>query len=145
MTILDAEPRHAPEIAALERLCFADPWPEDLIGRWIAGGDKLFLVCENDSGAVCGYVGMQTVLDEGYIGNVAVAPNARKQGVGRALIAALLSRAREARLSFLTLEVRKSNAAARALYSGCGFAEVGVRRDYYDAPKEDALLMTLYL
>ncbi len=144
MRILDAAPRHAPEIAALERVCFADPWPEDLIGRWIAGGDKLFLVCEDEAGAVCGYISAQTVLDEGYVGNVAVAPEARRRGVGRELVSALARCAREKRLAFLTLEVREGNAPARALYAASGFTEVGRRKDYYDAPKEDAILMTLY-
>lgn len=145
MRILNAEIRHAPEIAALERVCFSDPWPEDLICRWITGEDKLFLVCEDAQGAVCGYIGAQTVLDEGYIGNVAVSPAARRQGVGRALLDAMAALAREKGLAFLTLEVRAGNAAARSLYAGCGFAEVGLRRGYYDSPKEDAVLMTLYL
>ena len=144
--ISEAAPRHAPEIAALERVCFgADAWAEDVVLRWISGGDKLFLVCEDERGAVLGYIGAQTVLDEGYIGNVAVAPRARRQGVGGALIGALVGRARETGLSFLTLEVREGNAPARALYAACGFAEVGRRKGYYDGPREDAVLMTRYL
>ena len=145
MRILEAVPRHAPEVAAIERECFRDPWPEDLIGRWIAGGDKRFYVCTDDAGAMLGYIGAQFVLDEGYIGNVAVTHAARRQGAGRALVEAMAARARADGLSFLTLEVRAQNAAARELYENCGFVEVGLRRGYYDSPPDDAVLMTLYL
>ena len=91
-----------------------------------------------------GYVGMMFVLDEGYIANVAVAPPARRRGVGRALIASLLARADQMQLAFVTLEVRPSNHAAIALYEGFGFEVVGRRKNYYDKPSEDALLMTKF-
>ena len=91
-----------------------------------------------------GYVGMMYVLDEGYISNVAVAPEARRRGVGRALITELLRRADEKALAFVTLEVRPSNEAAIALYSAFGFEPVGRRKNYYDKPSEDALLMTKF-
>ena len=84
---------------------------------------------------------MMTVLDEGYISNVAVSPAFRRRGIASALIRALLDRARERNLSFVTLEVRESNAAAIALYEGFGFRPVGRRKNYYDAPKEDAWIM----
>ena len=87
----------------------------------------------------------QILLDEGYITNVAVSPDCRRQGVGRALIAALTAAARTQRLAFVTLEVRASNAPAIALYEGAGFVRVGVRKNFYAAPTEDAVLMTLYL
>ncbi len=145
MRIVEAEPRHAREAAAIERECFRDPWPEDLIERWITGEDKRFYVCVDERNAVCGYIGAQFVLDEGYVGNVAVTHAARRQGVGRALVEAMAARARADGLSFLTLEVRAQNAAARELYENCGFVEVGLRRGYYDSPPDDAVLMTLYL
>ena len=95
--------------------------------------------------SVLGYVGMMFVLDEGYISNVAVSPEHRRQGIASALIGELLRRAEELRLSFVTLEVRESNAPAIALYERFGFAPVGRRKGYYDAPKEDAILMTRFL
>ena len=107
-------------------------------------GKGIFLVAEQD-GAAAGYVGCQTVLDEGYITNVAVSPDCRRQGIGRALVAALKARAAQAGLAFVTLEARASNAPAIALYEGAGFRRVGVRRNFYTAPTEDAVLMTLYL
>lgn len=107
-------------------------------------GKGIFLVAEQD-GAVAGYVGCQTVLDEGYITNVAVSPDCRRQGIGRALIAELTERAKRAGLAFVTLEARESNAPAITLYEGAGFRRVGVRKNFYTAPAEDAVLMTLFL
>ncbi len=100
------------------------------------------IVAEGADGTVLGYAGLQTVLDEGYLNNVAVAPRFRRQGVADELIAAFV-RFGQARLAFLTLEVRASNAAAIALYEKHGFQPVGRRKDYYDDPAEDAVLMTL--
>ena len=102
-----------------------------------------FLTAELD-GDVVGYVGMMCVLDEGYISNVAVSPRFRRQGIGRALVAEMLRRAEGRQLTFVTLEVRAHNDGAIALYSQAGFAPVGRRRNYYERPREDAILMTLF-
>ena len=107
-------------------------------------GKGLFLVAERDGVAV-GYVGCQTVLDEGYITNVAVSPDCRRQGGGRALIGTLVSHAGAQGLAFVTLEARTSNMPAIALYENAGFQKVGVRKNFYTAPVEDALLMTFFL
>ncbi|MFB0921525.1 MAG: ribosomal protein S18-alanine N-acetyltransferase, partial [Oscillospiraceae bacterium] len=90
-----------------------------------------------------GYIGLMYVLDEGYISNVAVSPVYRRRGVADALIEALIERTKDT-LAFMTLEVRESNHAAKYLYSKHGFETVGKRKNYYDRPKEDALLMTLF-
>lgn len=82
------------------------------------------------------------VLDEGYINNVAVAAPYRRQGVAGQLLNAFL-RFGQAKLAFLTLEVRASNASAIALYEKLGFQQAGLRRNYYDDPTEDGLIMTL--
>ena len=100
------------------------------------------LLITDDGEEPLGYAGVNTVLDEGYINNVAVAPQFRRQGVADELIAALVRFGR-AKLAFLTLEVRASNAPAIALYAKHGFREAGRRKNYYDDPKEDAILMTL--
>ncbi len=94
--------------------------------------------------ALAGYAGYRAVCGEGYLGNVAVVPALRRRGVGRTLMEALILQAERQNLAFLTLEVRRSNHAAIALYSGLGFRQAGVRPGYYTAPKEDALLLTLY-
>ncbi len=100
--------------------------------------DKVLLVADGD-GTPVGYVGAYTVCRETDILTVAVDPAARRSGVGRQLMTALFAAlAQESDAVFL--EVRESNAAARALYASLGFAEIGVRRGYYKLPTEDAIL-----
>ena len=142
MTVVPMEERHLAALAEIEKACFHAPWSTDMLREELGKG--IFLVAEQD-GAAVGYVGCQTVLDEGYITNVAVSPACRRQGIGRALVRALVSHARSQGLTFVTLEARASNAPAIALYEGAGFRRVGVRRNFYTAPIEDAVLMTLYL
>lgn len=142
MTVVPMAERHVAALAEIERACFHAPWSEAMLREELDKG--IFLVVERDGQAI-GYVGCQTVLDEGYITNVAVSPDCRRQGVGSALIEELARRARAQGLSFVTLEVRASNASAIALYEGAGFGRVGVRKNFYTAPSEDAVLMTLFL
>ena len=104
-----------------------------------------FLVAEDSvSGRVLGYAGLMVVADEGYITNVAVFPEYRRQGIAAQILQVFVQFAAANHLAFLTLEVRPSNAAAIALYQGFGFEEVGRRKNYYDLPKEDALILTKY-
>lgn len=145
MRIRDARAGDAGAIDALERQCFADPWPEEAVAAYINGGNCLMLCAEGEGGELLGYVGMQHVLDEGYIGNVCTAPQHRRRGVARALLAELRARAERLGLAFLTLEARSSNAAAIALYEGAGYERVGTRPGYYQHPAEDAVIMTLFL
>lgn len=142
MTIVPMAERHLAALAEIEKACFHAPWSESMLREELGKG--IFLVAERDGQAV-GYVGCQTVLDEGYITNVAVSPDARRQGIARKLIEKLTAEARAAGLAFVTLEVRVSNAPAIALYEGAGFGRVGVRKNFYTAPTEDAVLMTLFL
>ena len=128
-------------IAGLEQECFADPWSKDAVLESAESG-VLFLLFE-EKGEILGYAGMQIVLDEGYVTNVAVNRNHRKKGIGNALVKGLISAARERKLSFVSLEVRPSNTAAISLYSKLGFAEVGRRKNFYSHPTEDGLIMTL--
>ena len=132
-----------PQIEAIEQACFSVPWTRGQLAAQLDENRHVFLAAVS-GGRVLGYVGMMYVLDEGYIANVAVAPEARRQGVGSALISALLHRADALGLAFVTLEVRASNAPAIALYAGFGFEPVGRRKNYYDKPSEDALLMTKF-
>lgn len=142
MTVVPMAECHLAALAEIEKACFHTPWSEAMLREELDKG--IFLVAERDGQAI-GYVGCQTVLDEGYITNVAVSPDCRRQGVGRALIEELAQRARAQGLSFVTLEARASNAPAIALYEGAGFVRVGVRKNFYTAPSEDAVLMTLFL
>ena len=144
MKIVDADYRHLDKLEELEKLCFSLPWSYARLERQMLGEKNIFLVAENENGCILGYVGMMFVLDEGYISNIAVAPGFRRQGVGDALLAELERRCLAARLSFMTLEVRESNAPAIALYSKHGFTAVGLRPNYYEKPRENALLMTKF-
>ena len=132
---------HIPAIAALERACFSRPWSEGALEEELYNDTACFLVAEGEDGSVLGYAGLHVILDEGYIDNVAVDPAYRRQGVADALLDVFCRFGAE-KLAFLTLEVRASNAPAIALYEKHGFYTVGRRKDYYDDPKEDALLLT---
>ena len=132
---------HIPAIAALERACFSRPWSEGALEEELYNDTACFLVAEGEDGSVLGYAGLHVILDEGYIDNVAVDPAYRRQGVADALLDVFCRFGAE-KLAFLTLEVRESNAPAIALYEKHGFYTEGRRKDYYDDPKEDALLLT---
>lgn len=133
---------HLDEIAALERVCFSAPWSRNMLAEELDNACAAFLTALDDEGHVVGYAGLQVVLDEGYIANVAVLPDCRRQGVAGKLLQVFLDFAAAHALSFLTLEVRASNYAAITLYGSRGFRSVGRRKNYYEHPQEDAILMT---
>ncbi len=136
---------HLEELERLEKLCFSRPWSRRMLAEELENQCAAFLVAEDGvSGKVLGYAGLLVMADEGYITNVAVFPEYRRSGVAAKLIEVFENFARGNRLAFLTLEVRPSNAAAIALYRRFGFQEVGRRKNYYDLPKEDALILTRY-
>ena len=142
--VIDTDESHLEQIEAIERQCFSCPWTLEQLRSQLSGERHVFLAAVDAGGAVLGYVGMMHVLDEGYISNVAVAPAYRRQGVAAALISALMTRAEKLNLAFVTLEVRAGNEPAKALYAKHGFVPVGRRKNYYDLPKEDAILMTRF-
>ena len=140
MTIIPMNESHVSRVAELEKLCFSDPWSEKSVTSELENELSLWLIAEED-GIVCGYVGSQTVLDETDMMNIAVAPNCRRQGVAAALIADLVDRLKVRGSRCLRLEVRESNAPAIALYLHLGFTQLGVRKNYYRNPKENALIL----
>ena len=140
VTIRNATTEDIPAIAMLERACFSDPWPEDFIARRL----ERTMVAE-ESGAFLGYAVLSFVLDEGSLDSVAVVPEHRRRGTGDALMEAVVRRGRERGLAFITLEVRAGNDGAIALYKKHGFVQAGRRTNYYERPREDAILMTLVL
>jgi ribosomal-protein-alanine N-acetyltransferase len=133
---------HVGGIAQLEKLCFHDPWSEKSIASELENPLSLWLVAVEEE-KVIGYVGSQTVLGWTDMMNLAVHPDHRRAGIGRALVAELVRLLKEQGNECLTLEVRDSNEGARALYTEMGFREVGRRKNYYRNPKEDALILRL--
>ena len=144
IVITDALKTHVPGIHAIEAECFSEPWTEQNIISQLPDENHVFLVALSGE-TVVGYVGMMTVLDEGYIANVAVTSAFRRQKIADLLIDELVRRAQARDLSFVTLEVRESNVPARTLYDKHQCQTVGVRKTYYTKPKENAVLMTVYL
>ena len=143
-SICDVTAAHIPQIEQLEKQCFSLPWTTELLQSQMKDAQHEFIAALAPDGTVLGYVGMMYVLDEGYISNVAVSPDYRRQGIADALITRLCEICTGLELSFVTLEVRAGNAPAIALYEKHGFQRVGLRRNYYERPKEDALIMTKF-
>jgi [ribosomal protein S18]-alanine N-acetyltransferase len=128
------------EVHAIECQVFPDPWPRRSFAEELAKSPPPYARVARRDGRVVGYLFAWFVLDEVHLGNLAVHPDYRRQGVGRALLGSLVYRSRRRGASFITLEVRARNAAAIALYADFGFRQVAVRKGYY-AGREDALIM----
>ena len=129
-----------PQVAALEQVCFSEPWTEQGLRESFARPEYLFVTATED-GQVVGYAGLYQVLDEGDITNIAVLPSAREKGIGTALTRALIEAGEQRAIHAFTLEVRVGNAAAIHIYEKLGFVPAGVRKGFYEKPKEDGLIM----
>ena len=140
MTIIPMTEEHVAPIAALEQVCFSDPWIEAAVRSELDNPLSYWLVAMEEA-QVIGYIGSQTVLGEADIMNVAVAPEYRRKGVARELLTTLQNDLNAREVHSLTLEVRASNAPAIALYDSLGYIQVGRRPNYYHKPKEDALIL----
>lgn len=140
MKICPMTERDCEKTEELMKVCFSVPWSlEALKEMFYTEGYCSFLAKEDEE--IIGYVGMKTVLDEADITNVAVLPSHRKKGIAGKLLERLLQEAKEQKLHSIYLEVRASNKAAITLYEHAGFQMIGQRKNYYDHPREDALLM----
>jgi len=128
-------------VAALEKLCYADPWPDDAFATLPDNPQVFFAIAERPGGGIAGYVVAWYVLDEGELANLAITPDMRGQGIGRLLLDAMITDARRRATATVYLEVRESNASARRLYAANDFVEVGRRKGYYRSPVEDALIL----
>ena len=142
--ITNAEAIHVEGIHVIENMSFSIPWTIHQIETQLPNEQHEMYVAVDKDNRVLGYIGYMYVVDEGYISNVAVLPEVRKNGIAQKLIEKSIKSAIDKNLAFLTLEVRESNSNAISLYSKCGFNEVGKRKNYYKKPNEDAILMTLY-
>ena len=134
---------HLEGAAALEALCFPDPWSAKALELLLTEEASGAVILQE--GAVVAYGGIYWAPDEGQITNVAVHPDCRRQGLGAQILQALIAEANARACMRMVLEVRASNEAAIALYRRYGFFEVGRRKAFYRAPREDALIMELSL
>jgi len=127
-------------VAAAERLCFSDPWSEDMLRDSFKGERccAFLAFCEN---RLAGYIILLDAVDMTEILNVAVLPEMRRRGIAKALLEKAESIAREKGHDALCLEVRASNTPAKELYTSFGFIPAAVRKNYYSSPKEDAVIM----
>ena len=128
---------HVSAVVELEKQNFSDPWPDIAVRGELTNKLALWLVAM-ENGEVVGYVGSQTVLQEADMMNIAVADTYRRRGIAKMLVEELILQLDAYQLS---LEVRSSNAPAIALYENLGFQQVGLRKNYYRNPKEDALIL----
>lgn len=131
-------------VMLIERRSFSAPWAENTFRGLMRRPSAVLLAAEVE-GAVVGYSVAWFAADEAELGDIAVHPDARGRGIGEALLQRTLQEAAERGASFLYLEVREANHEARRLYAKAGFEVVGLRKDYYSEPVEDAIVMRLEL
>ena len=143
MLIEKMKEKHLDGVLEVEELSLKSPWSRKMFEEEINSKTAIYKVITEDEKVVA-HMGMHCVCGEGHITNVAVHPEHRRKNMASTLINNFILYAKENQFEFLTLEVRKSNEAAIALYTKFGFKEVGVRKNYYEH-KEDAILMTLVL
>lgn len=134
---------HIAGIAQLEKECFSQPWSENGLREELSNDSAVFFAAEDDG--IIGYMGANFIMDEGYITNIAVTEKRRREGIGTLLLEKMIEEAEKRNLSFLSLEVRVSNQKAISLYEKKGFEKLGVRKNFYEKPVEDAAIMTKYL
>ncbi len=133
-----------PAAAALERACFSEPWSENAYLRTLADENALYLAAELEGGEIAGICGLLDILGEGDISNVAVAEGFRRQKIAERMLEELLKLGKERGITAFTLEVRASNEAAIRLYEKFGFVSEGRRKNFYEKPREDALILWRY-
>lgn len=140
MILTEMKTEHIAQVAALEKICFSDPWSQRSVASELDNKLAYWLVAlEGDT--VAGYIGSQTVMEETDMMNVAVHPDYRRKGIAEALVDGLVEALKERGSHCLTLEVRASNAPAKNLYEKLGFSQIGRRPNYYRNPREDALIL----
>lgn len=134
------ENRDVEVVHQLEQECFSMPWSEQSLSKEVDNPQSLFYVYEENE-KILAYMGMYCIGYEGDITNVAVTTSERHKGIGRELLSKVLEEAETKGLTEFTLEVRESNKAAISLYESLGFKTEGVRKNFYDNPKENGLIM----
>jgi ribosomal-protein-alanine N-acetyltransferase len=130
-----------PQIQLVEGKCFPTPWSRSIFVSELTRNDNAIYIVAAVGERIVGYAGIWIILDEGHITNIAVDPNFRRQGIGQGLMDVLTVEAVKRGVTAMTLEVRVTNYGAQALYTKLGFVPNGIRKEYYQDDKEDALIM----
>lgn len=130
-------------VSKIETQIFSKPWTKQDFINAMSDRHNIYVVAEDEKKEIVGYCGIWGVLDEGQITNVAVRPEEQGHGIGFAMLTALLKIGKNEGLQQYTLEVRKSNLKAIKLYERLGFVEEGIRKNFYDKPVEDGIIMWL--
>ena len=128
------------QVAEIERQIFSIPWSEKAFRDSMESDNTIYIVAKENNN-VAGYAGMYLSFEEGNITNVAVNPLSRRKGIGEKIVRDILNRAYEKGVRDVFLEVRETNSVAIALYEKIGFKEEGIRKNFYDKPRENALIM----
>ena len=144
--IAPMRPCHVAQTAQLEAQCFSTPWSEKAFADAVESPNYEYIAAfDGTDGSLAGYAGMQVVLDEAEITNIAVSPSQRRRGIAYKLLEGLELLCRRKNVKYLHLEVRENNTAARKLYEKYGFGIDGIRKNFYQKPTENAVLMTKVL
>ena len=128
------------QVCMIENVLFSKPWSEKDFLEALSKEENIYLVAE-DKGKILGYCGVWGVAGEGQITNVAVAKENQRKGVATALFNYMFKEGEAKQMHAYTLEVRISNHAAIQLYEKIGFLSAGIRKDFYELPTEDAIIM----
>ncbi len=134
----------AKELSRLDEKCFSSPWSESSFLSEASNPLAQYVIAKTDE-KIIGYAGFWQVVDEGQITNIAVLEEYRRRKVAQQMLEILMEKARKMQISVLSLEVRESNLPAINLYEKFDFKKVGIRKDYYKNPTENAVLMDLVL
>ena len=141
LTFGPLRPEHIDHMERIEVECFSVPWSREALEEELENPMAQYVVCCDPDGNVVGYIGSRIVMDSADITNVAVRPQYRRRGIARQLVGRMLEQMAAKGVTGVLLEVRESNLPAQNCYAQAGFTVVGRRKNYYELPKEDALLM----
>lgn len=147
ISVIEMNKQHLEQVVCIENLSFNTPWSKSSFIKEIETNKfaLYFVAINKQDNKVLGYGGMWHVINEGHITNIAVSPNYRNQGIASKILNKLIQVAKEKQMIGLTLEVRVSNNIAKSLYLKHGFILEGIRKEYYEDNREDALIMWKYI
>lgn len=144
ITVREMEEADVDQVCVLEESAFSMPWKKHDFLDMIANENAMYFVAEDSGhpGEILGCCGVRNIVQEGDISNVVVRQDMRNQGIGKRMLRHLIDKSGEIwNMTEFTLEVRVSNAPAIALYEGLGFCSEGIRKNFYEKPTEDAVIM----